>query len=52
MTKTTKNGIKVILNGNTITKQYSKNYITCLTFANHKLAKKEFSKFRQSHNTL
>ena len=52
MTKITKNGIIVTLEGNTITKRYSKNYISCISFANNKLARQEFGKFRKDHKTL
>lgn len=52
MTKITKNGIIVTLEDNTITKRYSKNYISCISFSNNKLAKQEFGKFRKDHKAI
>lgn len=52
MTKITKNGIIVTLEGNTITKRYSKNYISCISFSDNKLAKQEFGKFRKDHKAI
>lgn len=50
--KTTQNGIKVYIKGNTIIKEYSKNYKIFMSFSSEKDAKKEFSKYRQAHKTI
>lgn len=50
--KTTQNGIKVYIKGNTIIKEYSKNYKVFMSFSSEKDAKKEFSKYRQVHKTI
>ena len=50
--KTTINGVKITLKGNTIIKDYSKNYRVMLTFSTKKQAIKEFNKHRKSHKEL
>ena len=50
--KTTMNGVKIILKGNTIIKDYSKNYRVMLTFSTKKQAIKEFNRHRKSHKEL
>lgn len=50
--KTTAEGIKVSLVGNTLVKRYSKHYVCFMSFSTHREAKKEFSKFRQGHKQL
>lgn len=50
--KTTMNGVKITLKGNTIIKDYSKNYRVMLTFSNKKQAIKEFNRHRKSHKEL
>lgn len=50
--KTTINGVKIILKGNTIIKDYSKNYRVMLTFSTKKQAIKEFNRHRKSHKEL
>ena len=50
--KLTMNGVKIILKGNTIIKDYSKNYRVMLTFSTKKQAIKEFNRHRKSHKEL
>ena len=50
--KTTMNGVKITLKGNTVIKDYSKNYRVMLTFSTKKQAIKEFNRHRKSHKEL
>ena len=52
MKKTTKSGIILMLNGNTVTKKYSNNYINVTSFPTKELAKKEYNKLRKDHKSL
>lgn len=45
-------GVKITLKGNTIIKDYSKNYKVMLTFTSRKDALKEFNRHRKSYKEL
>lgn len=50
--KTTKEGVEVTLEGNTITKKYSCTSFVFMTFKTNAEAKREFSNYRQGRNIL
>lgn len=51
-TKTTREGIIVTVDNATVTVQYSKCYISVVTFPNKEQARKEYGKFRKGHKKL
>lgn len=50
--KVTSSGIKATILDNVVIKEYSRTSVIFMTFADHKIAKKEFNKHRKGYREL